>query len=170
MGVRATITTNTEGNNMNGITLADIQVGTIIVTNGKVAIVDEVNYRRHKNPIAYKNNTEHRGYICGIEQIQAVLGNVSIEKWDASKGPSNVVPTVTRLDHWAMPENLQKMGLKPGDVISVSHGRKIVEATFTGYSSSRPKHPVSYSINGKKWKGPGSIIIRKVRDGVSKAA
>jgi hypothetical protein len=148
---------------MSEITLADIRPGTIIVTHGKLAIVEEVSPRRPKNPIAYKNNTDHRGYICGIESVQAVLGDVDLSKW--KQGVTPPLPKVTRDDPWAMPENLKAMDLKPGvSVIVMRHGRGKVQALYTGYSYRRPKYPVSYEVNGKKWKGAASSVVSKVRD------
>ena len=150
---------------MTEITLANIRPGTIIVTCGKLAIVEEVTRSRPKNPIAYKNNTDHRGYICGLSQVQAILGDVDIAAWKAGITPVVKRELFPTEDRWAMPEALKSMNLKIGDTIEVRHGRGgLAKAIYKGYNSSRPKYPVSYEIDGKQWKGVAATVVRKVGD------
>lgn len=154
---------------MSDITLADIRPGTVIVVCGKLAIVDEVKPSRRKNPIAYKNNVDHRGYICSLDQVQAVLGDVDLAKFQAGITPR--APRVEHNDTWAMPERLKEMGLEPGDTIEIRHGRGGTrQAIYRGYSCSRPKYPVSYELNGKQWKGVTAAIVRVVAKAADKAA
>jgi len=136
---------------MKEVTLENINPGTVIVVCGKLAIVEEVKASRYKNPIAYKNNTEHRGYICGIADVQAILGDVDIAEWQGAVG-QKPEPIVNRGSDMFLPEELK--GVKIGDTIKMRHGRNgVVDVTFEGYKASRPKYPVSYSYNGKQWKG-----------------
>jgi hypothetical protein len=136
-----------------------------------LAIVEQVLTNRPKNPIQYKNNTDHRGYICGIGEVQAILGDVDLDAWTDALKPRIPKAKVERNDAWAMPQELREMGIKPGDIVLVRHGRGgLKEAVYTGYNSNRPKYPVSYEINGKGWKGTKGIITKKVRDGVEAAA
>ena len=146
---------------MKEITLENIKVGTVIVTCGKLAIVERVMPNRPKNSIQYKNNTEHRGYICGINDVQAILGDVDIAEWQGALTPKAPIIRAERNDSWAMPEELRAMGLTVGDTILVKHGHSTRKATFKGYNANRPKYPVSYEINGKSWKGTKGIVVGK---------
>jgi len=154
------------------VEMKNIKPGTVIVTCGKLAIVEQVSTNRPKNPIQYKNNTDHRGYICGIGEVQAILGDVDMAEWKGALKPrAPKMKKVERNDSWAMPKELQEMGIKPGDIVLVKHGRGgLKEAVYAGYNSNRPKYPISYEINGKGWKGTKGIIVKKVRDGVANAA
>ena len=153
------------------ITLDNIRPGTIIVTAGKLAIVEEVKPSRRKNPIAYKNNVDHRGYICGIGEVQAILGDVDLVAWKAGVAPP--APKRERFpteDRWAMPDNLKEMGLKVGDIVEIRSRRGTENAIYKGYHSNRPKNPVELEIGGKNYKAPANLIVQKVRDGASQVA
>ena len=62
-----------------------------------------------------------------------------------------------------LPPELRAMGIKVGDAIYVRHSYSKQPAIFNGYHPKRPKYPISYSINGKRWKGPENCIIGKVQ-------
>ena len=146
------------------IELNEVKPGSVILAHGKVAIVVEVSNSRPKNPIAYKNNTEHRGYICGLQDVQAVLAyEGSLEAFKNVAGEAPKLPSRndgTDLD-FLVPDQLK--GVKIGDEIMFRHGRggskKVV---YKGYKSSRPKYPISYEYNGKPWKGTLSGFVSKV--------
>ena len=132
--------------NWNDITLENITKGTGILVQGKLAIVIDIRTNAPKHPIVYKNNTEHRGYICGLEDVQAILGDLDLDAF------TNSVTAAPKKSHgtdedWRMPSELK--GIKIGDKIKM--GSNVV--VFTGYKSSRPKYPISYERNGKNWKG-----------------
>ena len=60
-----------------------------------------------------------------------------------------------------LPSELRALGIKAGDDVMVRHGYKEQRATFTGYHPERPKYPISYTLNGKQWKGPIACILGK---------
>ena len=60
-----------------------------------------------------------------------------------------------------LPSELRALGIKAGDDVMVRHGHKEQRATFTGYHPERPKYPISYTLNGKQWKGPVFCILKK---------
>ena len=143
------------------IKLEDIEIGSIVLINGKLAIVDEISSKRPANPIAYKNNTDHRGYVCSLSQITAIMGVVNIDVFetyrDAVKVPKEKVD-----DAWAMPAALREMGVKAGDQVKILTRGKTHTVTYTGYNANRPKNPISFEMNGRQYKGPVSLIVRKV--------
>ena len=63
-----------------------------------------------------------------------------------------------------LPAELRAMGIKDGDEVMVRHGHNPQRATFTGYFPERPKYPISYTLNGKKWKGPLACILGKASE------
>ena len=129
------------------------------MVNGAVAIVCGVNERAPKNKFEYKTKTTHRGYICSINDIMAILGQGDIEAWERCiTAPAETVKAV-RPALWG-----PLAGVKPGTQIQIRgrHGPEIV--IYTEWAPTRPKYPLGYQRGGKQWKGPGSSVLGVVQD------
>ena len=139
-----------------------VGVGSIVIIRGKLAIVDDVRPDAPKNPIQYKSNTEHRGYICGPDEIQEVLGTVDIETWKQakSKGPLAIAK---RDGKEALFGALG--GVKVGTPMEIDGQKGLELVTYEGWKESRPKYPVSFSRDGKQMKGTLDLVIRVTRNG-----
>jgi hypothetical protein len=138
-----------------------VEVGSIIVTHGRVAIVDEINLNAPKNPIQYKFKTDHQGYICGSEAIQAVLGKGDIDQFNEAKAASPQAPKNEGVEalFGAM------TGVKVGTPMQIRSRGGLETVTYTGWKQSRPKYPISFTRNDKPMKGPLSIVVKVTRDG-----
>jgi len=145
---------------MTDVSIDNIEVGTILVVGGKLAIVEEVKHTRPTNPISYRNNTTHRGYICGIGDVDAILGHVELGNWrDALKSSGNAVKLPSGIAHTSgMPDMLR--GINVGDRIQMRHGRGgPISVEYAGYKASRPKYPILYKHNGRTWKGAVASLV-----------
>jgi hypothetical protein len=146
---------------MKTVRAASIKLGTIVVVRDQVCIIDEVSPTRPKNPYAYKCKTSHRGYICGLEEIQAVLGQGDL---DAFNGVSTAPPPVRKVptDSTAIFGILQ--GVKPGTMIQIRGrgGKELVE--YSGWNRNRPKYPVSFTRNGRPMKCSEDTVVGVQQD------
>lgn len=137
-----------------------IQIGTIALIHGKLAIITEISTTRPKNPIGYKNNTGHRGYIGPESIVGAILGTVDVDLFEAHSEAA-AVPKEQRHDAWMMPQSLRDMDLQVGDMVKIlDHGIE-KDAKFTGYNGRRPKNPVAFVMAGRNYKGSASLIVSK---------
>ena len=139
-----------------------VRVGTIAVIHGTLAIVDEINVRAPSNPIQYKHNTKHAGYICGPDEVQAVLGKVDIEAWNSSIENGNN-PVTSQAGQSAIFGPMAGVKVDTPMVISGRRGQETV--TYKGYKRSRPKYPISFERDGRPMKGPMTIVQKVTRDG-----
>jgi hypothetical protein len=140
---------------------SSIKVGTLVVAYDQLAIITEVNPSRPKNKYAFKHKTAHKGYICGLDSIQAILGQGDIEAWNriataapervpCSEGPALFGPLAD---------------VKVGTRIQISGRNGMETVTYQGWSHNRPKYPVSFERNGRPYKGPVSMVKAVERDG-----
>ena len=147
------------------VELKDIEVGSVVIDcRGAIGIVTEIT-SRPTWPITYALKASGSLYKGKPEIFKAIIGKVDINVFKAaSEAPvvSQVFGEFNGTDiSLLMPEPLRSMGLKIGDKIKIKHGFTVVEAIFDGYKLSRPKYPISYTINGKRWKGTTSAIVGK---------
>ena len=135
-----------------------IEVGSIIVIHGELAIVEQIRPSAPKNPLVYKNKTDHRGYIGNPENVLAVLGKVDINDWNEACGKKEEA----ELGNPAYNGPLK--GVKPGTKVKISGGGVSKVAIYTGYKPSRHKYPVSYTtLKGRRMKC-GITTVREVQE------
>lgn len=139
----------------------NIQIGTIALIHGKLAIITEISTNRPKNPIGYRNNTSHRGYIGPETIVGAILGAVDIDIFEAHADARPFADVPQRHDEWMMPESLREMGLKVGDMIKIKDNGTEKDVQFKGYNGRRPKNPIAFVMDGKNYKGSAALIISK---------
>ena len=109
-------------------------------------------------PIIFAVKASGSRYKGRPADFKAVIGKADVAAFQAACVASE--PIVTCPDIF-LPEPLKSMNLKPGDKIKVRHGGTIVEAIYQGYKFSRPKYPISYTIDGRNWKGTAMGILGK---------
>ena len=139
---------------------ASIKTGTIIVVLDSIGIVTGIN-TRPKNKYEYSTKGNHRGYICSLEDIRAILGQGDIEAWTRCAGTP--VHKVRCCESKALFGLLKDV--EPGTNIQVRGRNGIEVVVYNGLSYTRPKYPVSFERNGRKFKGPLSIVVAVERDG-----
>ena len=156
---------------MNGLGLKELVPGAVAIIGGKIAIVVRHDLNRPRRPICVKTSVNGPEYISAPDRFDAVIGHIDLAEFAKLSKPiipaasEFVPPPPQREPMWGdgvIPETVKALNLKAGDTIRVRHGRGERVATFDGYNYNRPKYPVSYNINGKRWKGPYSTIVSKV--------
>jgi hypothetical protein len=144
------------------VELRDIEVGSVVVDcRGAIGIVTEIT-NRPAWPITYAVKASGSLYKGKPELFKAIIGKVDINAFKAASEAPVVSQVFGGSDpSFLMPEPLRSMGLKIGDKIKVKHGFDVVEAIFDGFKPSRPKYPISYTMNGRRWKGTTYAIVGK---------
>jgi len=170
------VTNNNNGEEKMTLTINDLKVGSLVVgMNGKMGVVVGHELNRPKHPIMYKNSPDGATYIAGADYFKAILGSVDMDAFNNAAIKMPIFPNIpafvpasreplfgTDIEHIGIvPVQIAEMKLKSGDQIQVRHGSRVITVEFSGFNWNRPKYPVSYTINGKKWKGPLSVIIGK---------
>ena len=170
----ATVIARKVGTEMSGLSVSDLEAGSVAVTaDGKLAVIVGIAPNRPKNCIKLKMTADGKTYVASPDYFRAVVGSVDLDKFEAAAKPRERLELASRQSLFGsslIPENLRAMDLKPGDSIRVRHGRKVVVATFGGYNFNRPKYPVSYTINGKPWKGTYQGVVSKVAEDAAAVA
>jgi hypothetical protein len=142
------------------VELKDLEVGSIVVDiRGCLAIVLETNHTP-TYPIIFATKASGSRYKGRPTDFRTVIGKADINAFNGASTMSSTLSVSGGMDLF-LPEPLRSMGLKIGDPIKVKHGYAVVNAIFDGYKMSRPKYPVSYIIDGKRWKGMVSAIVGK---------
>ena len=144
------------------IQLSDVQVGSVVLgMDGKIAVVTKIDLSRPRRPLSVKMKAGGQVYVAHLEDFESVVGQVDMVKFEAPLGlhgynltPSNISDVVVGAP--------KVNDLKPGDKIQYKHGGRVVTAEFNGYNWNRPKYPVLYTLNGKRWKGTVEGIVSKV--------
>jgi hypothetical protein len=148
------------------VELKDIEIGSVVIDNrGAIGIVTDIVLNRPTWPIVFAVKASGSLYKGRPDLFKAVIGKVDIAAFKAaSKAPADLPERKDMSDIFPglIPEPLRSMGLKVGDKINVNHGFSVVEAIYDGYKFSRPKYPITYTINGKRWKGAASVVVGKV--------
>jgi hypothetical protein len=144
--------------------LAEIQVGDVLTTvRSDIGCVIEVKHSS-ANPIRFQMKVG-KTYQAKPDFFVSKIGTFDPEALKSSldnRFGSLVQPSSNDgLEDFLLPPHLKAMGLKAGDSIQVRHGGRTLTAIYEGFKPSRPKYPISYSINGKKWKGPVTCIMVK---------
>lgn len=144
------------------LALNDLKAGQVVLdTVGNVWIVTGIAPNRPVKPVQIVKKAGGTMYVAPVSMFTSIVGTVDLEKFKVSVLPLVPATREPMFGDGTMPENIRALNLKSGDVVTVSHGFKKVTATFTGFNWNRPKYPVSYEINGKKWKGPYTTIVGK---------
>jgi hypothetical protein len=146
------------------VELKDVEVGSVVIDDrGSIGIVTDIVLSRPKYPITFAIKASGSLYKGNPANFKAVIGKVDIQAFKAaSSKPTALSEPLFGFDPMFLPEPLKSLNLKPGDKINVRHGfGKVSEAVYEGYKPSRPKYPISYTIDGKRWKGPISAIVGK---------
>ena len=146
------------------IQLSDVQVGSVVLgMDGKIAVVVKVDVSRPRRPLSVKMKAGGPVYVAHLDDFASVVGQVDMVKFEAPMGlynynltPSNFADVVV--------EPPKANDLKAGDKIQYKHGGRVVVVEFNGYNWGRPKYPVLYTLNGKRWKGTVEGIVGKVAD------
>jgi hypothetical protein len=140
--------------------MKDIEAGSVLIDNrGAICIVTEICHSRPAYPITFAVKASGSLYRGRPDEFKACVGKVDVDAFKKAMGAST--PRSSGDDIF-LPEPLKRMNIKIGDKIKVWHGGIETVAVFEGYKYSRPKYPVSYTINGKPWKGAVSEILGKV--------
>ena len=142
--------------------LDDIEAGDVLVTvRGDIACVIEVK-AVSANPIRFQMKVG-KTYQAKPDFFASKLGTFAVDALTAAADnpDSGIVQRREQRGSPFLPPALREMGIKDGDEISVRHGGSIKRAVFVGYFPKRPKYPISYTLDGKKWKGQESCIIGK---------
>lgn len=144
------------------VTLEQLKAGSVVIdSRGTIGVVTEIRANNPMYPVIFAVKASGTQYKAKPGDFKAVIGQVDLELFKGVQEASKVVKekvSMFGLDVGA-PGNLK--GVKVGEAIMVSHYNKVVQAVFEGYSWNRPKYPVAYSINGKKWKGADSVVVGK---------
>ena len=145
------------------VELKDLEVGSVVVDiRGAIGIVTELKLSNPTYPVIFAVKASGSHYKARPDQFRAVIGKADINAFKGASDKPTERPVSSGTDlSFLMPEPLRSMGLKIGDKIKVKQGFSVVDAIFNGYKASRPKYPISYEINGKRWKGAVSIIVSK---------
>lgn len=144
------------------VELKNVEVGSVVVDDrGGIGIVIDIVLSRPKYPLTYALKASGSLYKASPANIRAVIGKVGVATFKAACSKPIVPQPMFGFDDNFLPEPLKSMNLKPGDRIKVRHGGTIVEAIYQGYKFSRPKYPISYTIDGRNWKGPAIGILGK---------
>jgi len=130
---------------------------------GAICVVTEIRANAPAWPVIFAVKASGAAYKGRPETFKAVVGSVDLAAFKAASGAAGgarekrsagtdvdfLVPTVLK-------------GVKVGDTVRLKHRYEVVEATYLGYNRNRPKYPVTYELNGKRWKGPLEIVVGKV--------
>ena len=144
------------------VELKDLAVGSVVVDcRGGIGIVMDIT-NRPKYPVTYAVKASGSRYKADPGQFRCVVGKIDVEAFKAAVNTPLFPLVESGLQSMYLPESLKGMNLKVGDKIVVKHGYKTVEAVFEEFIFTRPKYPVTYSINGKRWKGKYESIVSKV--------
>ena len=145
--------------------LEQIRVGDVLTTvRGDIVCVTEVK-PESANPIRFQIKVG-KTYLAKTDFFVSKVGTFdpdSLRVASDNRFGSLGLPKDQQTGSFFMPQNLKAMGLKVGEEINIRHGGSTRRAVFEGYHASRPKYPISYTINGKRWKGPENCIIGKVQ-------
>jgi hypothetical protein len=145
------------------VQLEDLKPGVVAIDDrGSICVVTEIHPERPAWPVVFVVKASGSAYKGRADTFKAVVGSVDLNAFTGIlKEAVEKKVQVQGLD-WDpfVPESLK--GIKIDDVINVTHGSRVVEAVYKGYNSNRPKYPISYTINGKKWKGSLSAVVGKV--------
>ena len=144
------------------VELKDLEVGSIVVDcTDSIGIVLETN-RTPTYPIVYAKKASGSRYKARPSDFKAVIGKGDINAFNGATAASTGRSEATdAFDAMFMPEPLKSMGLKIGDKINIRHGYGTSVAIYGGYKPSRPINPVSFTIDGRRYKGSVSLIISK---------
>ena len=143
------------------IQLSDVQVGSVVLgMDGKIAVVVKIDQSRPRRPLSVKTKAGGPVYVAHLESFASVVGQVDMVKFEAPMGLQDYNLTPSNLVNVAV-EAPKVSDLKPGDKIQYKHGGRVVVAEFIGYNWNRPKYPVLYTLNGKRWKGTVENIVGK---------
>ena len=145
------------------VELKDLVVGSVVIDNrGSIGIVVETNHTP-TYPIIFAVKASGSRYKGRPTDFRAVIGTVDAKAFlEACRQSIERSEPLFGENPMFLPEPLKGMNLKIGDKIKIRHGFSVVNAVYEGYSYSRPKYPVSYTINGKKWKCPAAAVVSKV--------
>lgn len=144
------------------VNLSELKPGVVVVeSDGSICVITELRQGSPVYPVLYvRKQVTGTVYKGRPESFKAVIGQVDL---GALKG---LLEGVKEERHQGFdeplfdcPENLK--GLKVGDAIKVKHGYVVVEAVYGGYSHNRPKYPISYTVNGKRFKGVVAAVVGK---------
>ena len=143
------------------VELKDLVRGALVLDlGGNLAVVMGPNPGSRTYPILYKLRARTRGYKGSPMEFQAVVGSVDMAAFEALDERDEPAAS-----DWVPPDSLLPdalKGVKPGDAIKVRHGfGKVVDAVYEGYSFHRPKYPLSYSVDGRKWKASLQALVSK---------
>lgn len=141
--------------------LEQIQVGDVLTTvRGDIACIMNITPGR-ANPISLQMKVG-KTYVAKPDFFVSKVGTFDPDSLRVSmdnRFGSLDLPKEPDTGSFFMPPHLKAMGLKAGDEFQVRHGSKTCTAIFEGYHPSRPKYPISYTIRGKKWKGPVTCVM-----------
>jgi len=143
------------------IQLSDVQVGSVVLgMDGKILVVVKIDKNRPRRPLSVKTKAGGTVYVAHLDDFASVVGQVDMAKFEAPVGayPCELPPM--NLSNVVV-EPPKVNDLKPGDKMQYRHGGRVVVVEFIGYNWNRPKYPVLYLLNGKRWKGPVENIVGK---------
>lgn len=145
------------------LTQNELKPGAVAITSdGKIAVITGFSPNRPKNPINLSFKPGGTTYVSSPDCFTAVVGQVDLEAYNkAGVSPVPLWNPLSSVESFGLPDNIKTMDLKPGDLIRYRHGGKVVTVTFKGFNWNRPKYPVSYTINGRPWKGQVKAILGK---------
>jgi hypothetical protein len=156
------VTITQQESNMS-VELNDLKPGQVILdVQGNIFVVVGILLNRPVKPVEIVKKAGGTTYVGPVSMISAIVGTVDLEKFKAPAAAFVPAFRPPMFGDGALPPEVQAMNLKPGDMITVTHGRKQVHVKFMGFHFNRPKYPVDYELNGKPWKGKFNIIVRKV--------
>lgn len=143
--------------------LDEIEVGDVLVTvRREIVCVMEVK-SESANPIRFEMKVGKRYqakpnfFVSKIGTFDTGAVRTAMEtQFGGLDSPREPKPGSSFL-----PAALREMGIKAGDTINVRHGASTREAVFVGYYPQRPRYPISYTVNGKMWKGTEGSVIGK---------
>ena len=144
------------------VTLEQLKAGSVVVdARGTIGVVMEIRMSNPTYPVIFAVKASGTQYKAKPSDFRAVIGQADLDVFKGVQEASKEAKGqggMFGLDVGA-PGNLK--GVKVGESIMVNHGGRVVQAVFERYVWNRPKYPVVYSINGKTWKGPDSVVVGK---------
>lgn len=135
--------------------------------DGKLAVIMGIT-NRPRNPVTIKMNGRSPDYVCHFDYIQAVIGTVDLAKFQEHSVDRRAEREEARAEmnslfgQSLLPSNIKAMELKAGDSIRVRAPMGDEVVTFTGFNLNRPKYPISFTRNGRRFKGSFEMVLGKV--------
>jgi len=139
------------------VTIDQLTVGSVVITrNGAIGIVTDFRPQNTKYPVLYKTKAGTTTYKGSPNDFTAVIGNADatrlIEVAQKKAEAVNVMASSYG------PDAIK--GLSVGDTITIRANGKLSCVIYEGYNPRRPKNPLSFTMNGRQYKGSLNLIVK----------